>query len=445
MVFLNIQLVKLSSISTVYSVLQKSGFKVMKVNFYHDIIAGFELVRSYLTEDDSDYTRSVLAIDLQEPEDKTDYSATTRYERKVAAYLCCLYQAGFRAPKGFRVRFSGNSELNQKVRADGSLDPTKNITLEEASDWFSTIWDIYESDPFFATYRCQKGHEWADEDLKALLVFLTRKTKPGGSANVSGYRKLRPIADLHTETVDKPFDQEIIEELRAGRIIIIDLSQGDPQIQQLYSERICRFIFNDAMRRFIANKPNNFIQFYFEEAHNLFPKKEDKDLSQIYNRLAKEGAKLNIGLVYATQEVSSISSNILKNTQNWFIAHLNNEDETKEIKKYYDFGDFTESLVRFSESSDKGFVRMKTYSNPFVLMVRSKFGQEIKSAVSLPHDRQTQRNDRTSGRYSGIDGARQENRHSRASGSAFRATRELARDESWLDWLGVAESHPFGR
>lgn len=124
------------------------------------------------------------------------------------------------------------------------------------------------------------------------------------------------------------------------------------------------------MDSFIKNQPNNFIQFYFEESHNLFPKKEDKDLSQIYNRLAKEGAKLHLGLIYATQEVSSISSNILKNTQNWFIAHLNNDEEVREIKKYYDFGDFTESLVRFSASTDKGFVRMKTYSNAFVVPIQ---------------------------------------------------------------------------
>ena len=124
------------------------------------------------------------------------------------------------------------------------------------------------------------------------------------------------------------------------------------------------------MDRFVNNQPNNFIQFYFEEAHNLFPKREDKDLSQVYNRLAKEGAKLHLGMIYATQEVSSISSNILKNTQNWFIAHLNNDDELKELRKYYDFSDFISSLLKFSSENDKGFVRMKTYTNPFVVPVQ---------------------------------------------------------------------------
>ena len=62
------------------------------------------------------------------------------------------------------------------------------------------------------------------------------------------------------------------------------------------------------MERFIQNEPTNYIQLYFEEAHNLFPRKEDKDLTLIYNRLAKEGQKLRLGLNYATQEVSSISA-----------------------------------------------------------------------------------------------------------------------------------------
>jgi hypothetical protein len=77
-----------------------------------------------------------------------------------------------------------------------------------------------------------------------------------------------------------------------------------------------------------------------------------------------------LGLIYATQEVSSISSNILKATQNWFISHLNNEDEIRELRKYYDFSDFAEGLVRFSQDTDKGFVRMKAYSSPFVIPVQ---------------------------------------------------------------------------
>ena len=342
-----------------YSVIPKPNFKVMKVNFYNDLLSGFELVKSYLAEDNADYVKSFLSIDLNKPDNyDPNSSAGTRYDRKVAAYQCCLYKAGLEVPSGYKVTFKGNAELNKMVKDDGSLDPSKKVSLEEASNWFTAIWDNY-TDDFFTSYKNKKGYEWADEDLKSLLVFLSRKSKPGGSANNSGYIKLRGIKDLHTSTIGKSFKTEIIDELRAGKIVIVDLSQGNPKIQKLYSEDICEQIFADSMNQFVQNEPNNFIQFYFEEAHNLFPKKDDKDLSQIYNRIAKEGAKLNMGLIYATQEVSSISSNILKNTQNWFIAHLNNEDETKEIKKYYDFGDFVDSLVRFSASSDRGFVHLE--------------------------------------------------------------------------------------
>jgi hypothetical protein len=352
---------------TRYSVLDKPDFKVMKVNFYKDIESGFELIKSYLDSKkiSGDYVNNFTAVDLSLPEDSTDESAKTRSERIRAAYLCCLYKGGFTPPSGFSVRFTGNVKLNEQ------FDPSKGLSLSEATSWFESVWKNYESD-FFKDYLKKKGHEWADDDLKSLMIFLTGFKLPGEKTSVSGYKKIRvkELHDLHTNVIDQSFEIEIPNLLRCGKIVIVDLSQGSPIVQKLYSERICRGIFNDSMSRFVNNLPNNFVQFYFEEAHNLFPKKEEKDLTDVYNRLAKEGAKLSLGMVYATQEVSSISSNILKNTQNWFIAHLNNEDELRELKKYYDFEDFVSSLVKFSSGNDKGFVRMKTYTNPFVVPVQ---------------------------------------------------------------------------
>ena len=356
---------------TRYSVLEKTDFEVMKVNFYKQISAGFELIRSYLSDDGADFVKSFLAISLEEPEDKQDKSAICRWERKRAAYLCCLKMAGFPLPSDLKtIKFAGNAELNKLVKEDGSLDPSRGISFDQAINWFKIIWDKYDELDFFKKYRSKKDKEWADEDLKAILVFLSRKRKPGRSVDNNGYLKLRGIIEQHTPTGDEAFTSDIVRLLRDGKIVIVDISQGNPDIQRMYSEMLCRSIFNDSMNQFIDNSPNNFVQFYFEEAHNLFPQKEDKDLSKIYNRIAKEGAKLNLGMIYATQEVSSISSNILKNTQNWFIAHLNNEDEIKELRKYYDFSDFTDALIRFSAKNDKGFVRMKTYSNPFVVPVQ---------------------------------------------------------------------------
>ena len=357
-----------------YSVIEKNNFKVMRTNFYEDILGGFSLVQSSLADETSDYVRGFISFDITPP-DASNFSATTRYKRQVAAYLCCLYKAGFLVSKKFKVQFKGNPEVNKTAN---NLDPDNGLSLEDATAWFTAIWDNQDHS-FFTNYRAKEGKDWIDDDLKNMLIMLSRKRAAGGTVSLSGYLKLQPLRSLHTNTVDKPFADDILDNLRLGKIIIIDLSQGDPTIQKLYSERICRHIFADSMGRFIKNMPNNYIQFYFEEAHNLFPKKEDKDLNQIYNRIAKEGAKLNLGLIYATQEVSSISSNILKNTQNWFIAHLNNDDELKELKKYYDFADFAAGLTRFSAGSDKGFVRMKTYSNPFVVPVQIDRFTAIKS------------------------------------------------------------------
>lgn len=360
-----------------YSTVAKEGFRELKVNFYREISTGFELIRNFesIANDNTRFVSNFRTVDLSDLADPSDQSAMVRHQRRLAVYMACLRRAGFVAPPNLRVSFSANKEVREAVNVQVPTDNRGMITatLDQAVNWWTRFWEVYQEDPngCFKKYREKNDREWADDDLKALLVMLTRRRNPGtGSPDCAGFLILRPLTDFHTAVEQDAFEVDILRRLRQGQIVIVDLSIGSPDVQALFSERICRHIFSDSMQRFTRAVPNNFIQFYFEEAHNLFPKKDDKDLSQIYNRLAKEGAKLHLGLVYATQEVSSISANILKNTQNWLVSHLNNEEEIRELRKYYDFGDFTEALLRFSPSTDKGFVRMKTYSSPFVVPVQ---------------------------------------------------------------------------
>lgn len=183
-------------------------------------------------------------------------------------------------PQNHKVKFTGNKDINSRIVEGRTIDPSTGITLDDAITFWTWVAE-HQNDSFFTEYRSKNGHDWVDEDLKALLVFLTRKRNLTGSASLTGYRKLVPLKDYHTVQSDSPFEADIVEQLRKGNIVIIDLSQGDPVIQQTFAEKICLSVFRNAMDNFVNNRPNNFIQFYFEEAHNLFPKKDDKDLSII--------------------------------------------------------------------------------------------------------------------------------------------------------------------
>ena len=154
------------------------------------------------------------------------------------------------------------------------------------------------------------------------------------------------------------YADDIIDHIRAGRLVIFDQALGDPDMNEQAAARIMRGIFAAQQLAFVKPETDNAtgeikepppVIVYVEEAHTLLPKGSETETTNIWARVAKEGAKFNIGLVYSTQEPSSIQTDILKNTENWFIAHLNNTDETRQLNKYNDFADFTDSIIKVNE------------------------------------------------------------------------------------------------
>jgi DNA helicase HerA-like ATPase len=106
---------------------------------------------------------------------------------------------------------------------------------------------------------------------------------------------------------------------------------------------------------------------YFEEAHNLFPAREQKD--DIYSKIAKEGAKFHIGMVYSTQSVTTINPDLLNQTENFFITHLSSQDEVNALSKVnVSYESLKDDILR---TKTTGFVRLLTRSHRFVIPVQA--------------------------------------------------------------------------
>ncbi|MCC7435020.1 MAG: DUF87 domain-containing protein [Methanoregulaceae archaeon] len=350
-----------------YRMLQTEGFLELQNNFYVQVNEGFGLIQRDLRErgrgSTVDYVTAFMNMSLDEPDAELGEGERHRWQRRQAAYFCLLFKAGYEPPRNLRVQFSANERVRNAVNAAAGEDlgnPGTGLPIAVAVRWFEAAREANQQNSLPGS---SAGSRWIDDTLQNLLDMLVQSGRNGNF--ISGWRIITDGARFHSPRRAREVGGEIYEHLQAGRIVILDLSVGDPTIRSQISKEIASHVFNASMAVFVRGEQPPNILVYIEEAHNLIGK--GMDLTETWPRLAKEGAKYRIGLVYATQEVSSVHPNILANTENWFVTHLNNDREIRELAHFYDFGDFSRSLLR---AQDVGFARVKMLSGPFVVPVQ---------------------------------------------------------------------------
>ncbi len=316
----------------------EAGVRPLSTNFFSDdtIEVTWSILASHLRARQADYLNSFLSADVIGPErQEDDRSAFNRARRRRAALYATLLKADFRPHNNLSVRFVANRDVVDAVneqldirnqdRDDDEQVPqfrAQRGNLRLNANNLREFWDCLIA----ARDAGADLGNWIDAGLDAILTVYQ------GSVG-SGYRVLQPLRVFHSPNLTTDYAQEVLNELIQGRIVIIDLSLGTESVLQFCSERIINHIVNDAARRFAAGQDPHRIQIFIEEAHRLFNRDRMKSPEEAdpYVRLAKEAAKYRIGLIYATQEVSSVDPIILSNTSNWIVTHLNNHAEACEF------------------------------------------------------------------------------------------------------------------
>jgi hypothetical protein len=351
------------------------GFKPLLNNFYEEIQDGLFTIQSLIKERDEKAididTFSNMSLEKPDEQSTGDFK---RWKVKVALYKTLLYKAGYKFNGTFNVKFEANKKIKEAVHATleadddlkNILDPNDGFDFATSEKWFLAARIANKETPL----KSSSGNAWLDNECVAMLNLLAMKNS--NDAYIKGYRTVAIARDYHSPQRRDEVCNEIYNNLINGKIVILDLSVGNALLRERISKKIASHIFNSSMEIFTEGKTPSNIVIYIEEAHNLIGK--GMDLTETWPRLAKEGAKYKIALVYATQEVSSVHKNILANTENWFVSHLNSDIEIRELAHFYDFSDFSKSLLR---SQDVGFTRVKTLSSPYVVPVQiDKFEPE---------------------------------------------------------------------
>lgn len=354
--------------TSVYAIKPRKGTsaKVLKMNFYKQAEKGMAILREMLKKENivsqnatGFYSAEIIGIDrvLKYGQDK-DLKNYKTYRHKYIMYCAILFKAGFKNPIAMDYRLDFPDEVFNSYQ---SIYKEKNKwTIDELMTEMAKICQFLGQQKKANPNVNYQGMPFFDQEDIALLDFFQPSNSAGGTKVITKYK------EFHSSSADD-FTKEIITDLSKRKTVILDLGNTEEHLRQYFSDFLCAAIFQYQEDRFTENKLGTFFQLYFEEAHNIFPR-EKGSVRDIYSKIAKEGAKFRIGIVYSTQSPSTISGELLAQTENFFIGHISSRDEVNSLIKIESH--FENHSEEISAIKTKGYMRMYTASHRYVIPVQ---------------------------------------------------------------------------
>jgi hypothetical protein len=142
-------------------------------------------------------------------------------------------------------------------------------------------------------------------------------------------RALVPMTKGHSASSNMMRD--VLENLKMGATVIIDLSGMGLDAAYNLTSFMVDELFEANQTAFVAGGNVPEVIVFVEEAQNLLSDGQVKEGNPIA-RLAKEGRKYNLGLVYVSQQPGAIAKEILTQTNTFFVFHLLSKIDIKALQ-----------------------------------------------------------------------------------------------------------------
>jgi len=360
---------------------EETPSRLLKLNFYEDSASSKLVLNSLIRQSGrgmSDYINAFLSVELPEIEniDALPINEKIRAIRRLQYYWALLHKAKFSidetklkglipgagSTRGFDPGFSGDLRSAAYQNAETSVPPGPH-SLDTLVRELEVIVRFKRENRTSQLLTTQSGNPLFDQDDNAILEIL--EPQPGRS----GIIILLPFRVYHDQNAGN-YRTDIISLLDEGQTVILDLGNANEEVVRYFSRQLSEAVFYHQMEKFTNNRlGSHFVQLYFEEAHNLFAVNDTDESTKIYRRFAKEGAKYHIGMVYSTQSPTTISPDLLAQTENFFIAHLASQDDVNRLAKLnVAYESLKDDIL---QAKTVGYIRMLTRSHRFVVSMQA--------------------------------------------------------------------------